>query len=118
MTTLRPCVQKQRSDGFFPVYIRVTHNRKVGYIKTDKMVSKKDVTKNKEIRDNFVMMFCMELINSYTSRLNAKDTSAWSVKEVIEFLLTEKCDICFSDYARKHIEKNDKSRTREECQEL
>lgn len=105
MTTLRPCVQKQRSDGYFPVYIRVTHNRKVGYIKTDKMVSKKDVTKNKEIRDNFVMMFCMELINSYTSRLNEKDTSAWSVKEVIEFLLTEECDICFSDYARKHIDK-------------
>lgn len=29
MTTLRPCVQKQRSDGYYPVYIRVTHDRNV-----------------------------------------------------------------------------------------
>ena len=31
--------QKRRKDGLWQVYIRVTHNRKVGYIKTDKMVS-------------------------------------------------------------------------------
>ena len=53
MATLRPCVQKLRTDGFYPVYIRVTHERKIAYIKTDKVVSKKDVTKKKEIRDNY-----------------------------------------------------------------
>ena len=26
MATLKACVQKMRNDGFFPVYIRVTHN--------------------------------------------------------------------------------------------
>lgn len=103
MTTLRPCVQKQRSDGYYPVYIRVTHDRMVGYIKTDKMVSKKDLSKNKEIRDNYVLKHCTELIHSYMEMLKAKDTSAMNVKEVIDFLLNEDSDICFSDYANKHI---------------
>lgn len=30
------CVQKQRKDGYWPVYIRVTQNRKIAYIKTSK----------------------------------------------------------------------------------
>lgn len=103
MITLKPSVQKMRSDGFFPVYIRVTQNRKVGYIKTDMMVAKKDVTKKKEIRDNYVLMRCTQTINEYNERLNKQETEAWSVKEVVEFLLTEEADVCFSDYARKHI---------------
>lgn len=38
MTTLKAVVRKARSDGFFPVYIRVVHNRNPGYIKTNKIV--------------------------------------------------------------------------------
>lgn len=103
MTTLKPCVQKMRSDGLYPVYIRVTHDRKVGYIKTDKMVAKKGVTKSKEIKDNFVLNHCTQLILDFTERLNKKDTSTWTIKEVIDFLVTEQTEVCFSDYARKHI---------------
>ena len=103
MATFKPCVQKQRSDGFYPVYIRVTHQRKVGFIKTDKVVSKKGVTASKEIKDTFVSNFCTTLILDYTTRLNSFDTSRWSVKEVIDFLQTGDSDICFSDYARQHI---------------
>lgn len=103
MVTFKPCVQKQRSDGFYPVYIRVTHQRKVGFIKTDKVVSKKGVTASKEIKDTFVSNFCTTLILDYTTRLNSFDTSRWSVKEVIDFLQTGDSDICFSDYARQHI---------------
>ena len=43
MATLKACVQKMRNDGFFPVYIRVTHNRTTQYIKTDKMVTKREL---------------------------------------------------------------------------
>ena len=32
MATFRITVQKQRSDGYWPVYIRVTHQRKIVYI--------------------------------------------------------------------------------------
>ena len=43
MATLKACVQKMRNDGFFPVYIRVTHSRTTQYIKTDKMVTKREL---------------------------------------------------------------------------
>ena len=29
MATFKACVQKERKDGFYPVYIRVTHHRGV-----------------------------------------------------------------------------------------
>ena len=29
MATFKACVQKERKDGFYPVYIRVTHQIKV-----------------------------------------------------------------------------------------
>ena len=32
MATFKVCVRKQRNDGFYPVYIRVSHKKKVGYI--------------------------------------------------------------------------------------
>lgn len=58
MMTLRVCVQKQRSDGYYPVYIRVIHDRQSGFIKTDKMVDRKSITKTREIRDNMVLKYC------------------------------------------------------------
>lgn len=62
MATLKPCVQKQRSDGFYPVYIRVIHNRESAFIKTDKLVDKKSVSKTRDIRDNEVLRYCTQLI--------------------------------------------------------
>ena len=103
MATLRPCVQKQRADGFYPVYIRVIHERQSAFIKTGKVVDKKSVTKNREIRDNAVLRYCTELIGYYNQRLNMQDTSKWTVKEVVAFLSTEETDASFSDYAKLHI---------------
>lgn len=103
MATFKPCVQKQRTDGFYPVYIRVTHQRKIGFIKTNKVVSKKGVSPTKEIKDTFVSNYCTTLILDYTSRLNSFDITRWTVKEVVDFLQTGDSDVCFSDYARQHI---------------
>ena len=103
MATLRPCVQKQRADGFYPVYIRVIHDRQSAFIKTGKVVDKKSVTKSREIRDNAVLRYCTELITNFNQRLNLQDTSNWSVKEVVAFLSTAESDVNFSDYAKLHI---------------
>lgn len=103
MATLKPCVQKQRSDGFFPVYIRVIQNRQIGYIKTDKVVAPKSVSKSKDIRDNEVLKYCTVLISDYITRLNMQDTSTWTAKEVVTFLTTEQSDANFSQYAKLHI---------------
>ncbi len=63
MATLKACVQKARKDGFYPVYIRVTHNRTTQFIKTDKMVTKRELSKSKDITDPVVMKFCTALGN-------------------------------------------------------
>ena len=105
MATMKACVQKERRDGFFPVYIRVTHNRTTQYIKTDKMVTRKELTKSKEIKDPFVLQYCTQRILAYNTMLNGTDTSNWTSKEIVKFLQNNNHDICFSDYARKHIDR-------------
>ena len=46
MTTFKVVVRKKRADGFYPVYIRVVHRSRMGYIKTDKLITDKQITKN------------------------------------------------------------------------
>ena len=41
MATLKAVVRTARADGFYPVYIRVTHHRSSSFIKTDKLVTYK-----------------------------------------------------------------------------
>ena len=103
MANLKACVRRPRKDGFWQVYIRVTHRRNAGFIKTDKMVTKKGLTKENEIKDPFVLNYCTDLIIRYNMALNQKDISAWEVGQVIEYLTTENEDVCFSDYANVHI---------------
>lgn len=103
MATIKAIVRTMRKDGFYPVYIRVTHKRESLLIKTDKMVTQKELTKDKEIKDPHVMKFCANRILDYQQRLNTKDIAHWSVKEVVDFLVNDNADICFSEYAREFI---------------
>ncbi|MDE5868930.1 MAG: site-specific integrase, partial [Muribaculaceae bacterium] len=104
MALFKMCVQKQRKDGTWPVYIRVTHRGGVGYIKTDKLVFGKGINiKTKEIRDSYVnQQVSIDIVN-YIELLNKRDTSQWSVKEVIDFLKNGNEEISFSDFCRKYI---------------
>ncbi len=103
MATLKACVQKMRNDGFYPVYIRVTHNRTTQYIKTDKMVTRRELSKGKDITDPVVLQFCMKLILDFNARLNMVDTRGWTARMVVDYLQRVDEDLCFSDYARRHI---------------
>ena len=104
MANFKAVVRTARADGFYPVYIRVTHRRAVGYIKTDKVVTKNELTKNGDIKDPFVLQYCTKRILEYNELLNKKDIEHWTAKEVMDFLMSGNDDICFSDYARKvHI---------------
>ena len=105
MATLKAYVQKMRNDGFFPVYIRVTHNRTTQYIKTDKMVTKHELSRSKDITDPVVMKFCTALILDYNERLNRTDTRNWTAQMVVDYLQKGEEDLCFSDYARRHIDR-------------
>ena len=105
MATFKACVKSKRRDGFYAVYIRVIHHKKVAYIPTDKMVNEKGMSKSGEIEDPYVLQFCTNRIVAYMEALNKVDTSFWNVKDVIDFLKSGNEDICFSDYARKHIDR-------------
>lgn len=105
MATLKICVRSKRSDGFYPVYIRVTHHRELAYIKTDKMVNDKGITKTKEVKDPYVVGLLSPVIIDYMERLNKKDIRNWNAKEVSDFLVSGDDDIDFSEYARKHIDR-------------
>ena len=102
MATFKAIVKYQRSDGYFQVYIRVTHNAKVAYMKTDKIVDKKGINRDKSVKDPFVLQACGNKIAVFLDLLNKHDTTNWSVKDIVTFLEKGTSDICFSDYARKY----------------
>ena len=103
MATFKVVVRKKRADGFYPVYIRVVHRSRMGYIKTDKLITDKQITKNGEIKDIVVNEYCSREILRYSDMINRKDVSNYSVAELIEFLIHSDEEICFSDYATKFI---------------
>ena len=72
---------------------------------TDKMVNEKGLARSGEIEDPYVMQFCTNRIVEYMEILNKVDTEHWTVKDVVDYLKTGYNDICFSDYARKHIDR-------------
>ena len=103
MANLKAVVRKQRADGMYPVYIRIVHRRKMGYIKTDKIISPKSLTKQGDIKDAVVNEYCSNLILRYTDKINRKDISAFTMKELIEYLTLDEGEQCFSEYAQLHI---------------
>lgn len=103
MATFKITIQKQRSDGFWPVYIRVVHHSKPSYIKTDKIVDDKGINKKtKEVKDPFVRKDLDFIITDYINRLNKFNIDNWTVQDVVRFLKEGTSDVCFSDYAREY----------------
>ena len=94
MTTFKATVKKPRSDGFYTVYIRITHQRKSSYIKTNKIVDAAHITKGGDLTDPVVNEYCAMLIRQYTDRLNRVNATCWEIKEVIEFLLKDDEEAC------------------------
>ncbi|MDE6090010.1 MAG: site-specific integrase [Duncaniella sp.] len=109
MATLKAVVRKQRADGFYAVYIRIVHRSRMGYIKTNKVISPKNVTASGELKDPVVNEYCSRVILKYSDMLNRKDLTAYSVAEVIEYLTRDSGTECFSEYARLHIDRMTKA---------
>lgn len=105
MATFKAVVRRPRADGFYSVYIRMTHRRQTLFIKTDKMITKRELSRSSEITDAYVLQFCSQKILGYQERLNRHDISDWTGAKVVEFLTTPDEVMPFSDYARKHIDK-------------
>ncbi len=109
MATIKAVVRKKRADGFYPVYIRIGHHTEKGYIKTDKIISPKQITAKGEFKDPVVVEYCSRMILKYTDMLNRKDVSALSVAEVIEYLTSDASVESFSEYAKLHIQRMERN---------
>lgn len=96
MATFKAIVKGKRKDGFYPVYIRVVHRRKLAYIPTDKFVRDSVLSRTGEIEDPYVLQYCSRHIIEYVERLNKVDTEHWSVGDVVNFLRKGEADISFS----------------------
>ena len=105
MATFKAVVRRPRADGFYSVYIRVTHRRQTLFIKTDKMITKRELSRSGEITDAFVLQFCSQKILGYQERLNRHDISDWTGANMVELLTTQEEAMPFSDYARRHIDR-------------
>lgn len=104
MALFKTCIRSQRADKCYVIYIRVTHNRKVAYIKTDKVVSSKGVKKG-EIIDSVVVSDCAIKIRKYIDILNLEKTEELTVQEVVSLLVNRKEDISFTDFTQQFINK-------------
>lgn len=89
MATFKAVVRKKRADGFYPVYIRIVHRSRMGYIKTDKLITDKQILKSGEIKDAVVNEYCSREILKYTDMANRKDISEYSVSELIEYICSQ-----------------------------
>ena len=106
MAFFKAKVLRQRKDGMYVVYIRVTQNRKSQYIRTSWIVDDMGLSKDKQdVIDPFVAEQTSKVIARYYNILNRIDTQDWTVKEIVDYIQKGKDGISFSMYARKHIEK-------------
>ena len=112
MANFKAVVRKKRADGFYPVYIRIVHRSRMGYIKTSKIVTDKQLSKTGEIKDPVVNDYCSREILRYSDLVNRKDVSHFSVAELIGYLNNLDEEVNFSEYANKFI-----ARMREEGHE-
>lgn len=104
MVNFKVCVRNVASSGFYPVYIRITHRAKVGYMKTSWMVGPDGVGRDKGVTDPFVLEACSRLLVEYVQKLNGVDVTQWSVAQVRRFLEGAEADVSFSAFARYYID--------------
>jgi hypothetical protein len=90
MATFGIVIRGKRNDGYYPVYIRVSHKSNPGYIKTAFVVSDKGLKKTYskdgkekiEVSDKLVVRECMNEIAGYVRQLNDIDSRSMSVQDI------------------------------------
>lgn len=108
MTTFKATVRKGqlRRDGKYPVSIRVTHNRVSAYIPTGLYVSKRQVNKLFEIKDQFVIERTNQTIRSYERTLlsiETEDLREMHVRAITDILTHSNVRVEYSAYCERLI---------------
>lgn len=117
MATFKICAfeHQQREDGTFPISIRVTWKRKSAYIKTEYRVSKKQLTKEFDLKDPFLLRELNNRIATFeeikVQKLGLK-IEDYTAKELVVYLTnqikSQGAEIDFIEFSNNHIEKLEK----------
>lgn len=107
--TFKVCVRNRRKDGLWAVYLRLVHNRKVGYLKTGLLVNSDGLARNGDIKDSYVLRKCYEMIEDYAARLNRLDIRTWDVLRVKQYLMAGDPCHTFTKFADSFIANMEKS---------
>ncbi|MDE6344655.1 MAG: site-specific integrase [Muribaculaceae bacterium] len=104
MPVFKPVVRDVSAAKLVPVYIRITHNRKVAYLKTDKLVVPMK-SGDGGFNDIFVSQYCANLIVRYSEILNKEDISNWSANDIKRFIEEVDKKISFTEFAEGYIDR-------------
>lgn len=104
-------VRAKRSDGYYPVYIRISHKSDPAYLKTSFVVSERGLKKTYsksgkekiEVSDTRVLRECMNEISGYVRRLNEVDNDKMTVQEVVQYLTTGETEVSFTQFAEEYV---------------
>jgi hypothetical protein len=79
---------RQKKDGTYHVYIRVTHKTKVAYIATEYHVTSAKLNKYKEIIDSNIINACRKIIAGYENEILRLGSliDSFTVSELVEHL--------------------------------
>ena len=102
MATFTPTVRTNKE--YNAVYIRISHNSKADYIKTEMILHKSGVRKGK-ITNAEILANCALKIKEYIAKVNSVNISSWTIQELKEFLTSEYTDISFTHFANERINK-------------
>lgn len=109
MASFKICVRNRRKDGLWPVYLRLVHDRKVAYIRTELLVSDAGLSKDREIKDTFVLKRCMEIIEDFAERINRRGVEGWDALRIKQFLADRSTGRSFSDFAESFIRRMERA---------
>lgn len=90
------------------VYIRITHNSKTDYIKTNYKANYKSVEGTNVTARN-ILNLLDDTLERYSTILGQIDTTSYTVTEIKDLLLKETADVSFSDYFNEFIGEMSKS---------
>ena len=102
---------QQRADEKYSVSIRVTHDRKSSYLKTDYYVVTQQLNKNFEVKDKVLLKLLLEKIEDYENIVVkglGNDVINYSAKDIVEFIKKKQKEVScidFISFARKHVDK-------------
>lgn len=99
-----PCVRYFDNLGLAKVYVRISHNRKVGYIKT-RFIANQSQVDGTRVKDIKLLAKIIPLIQEWSEMLNAVNLD--DVNQMIEYLTLSK-EVSFTEFSHWYIRNESK----------